>query len=552
MPKLVLANGKLTLIGTSYSDRTKCYDIAGGIWKNTHWEYPIGSILDIVDEFESVKLSPETERLYREAVNNQKLLKALVNGDIPPQEHDFLMRHQSMCNMIAQQFDRFAFFLDTGTGKTILSLQIIEDNLPNKALVVCPKPIIKSAWLEDSRDFYPHLKLLPLSKNINTDEYKEIGMAWGVLTSPNKRMNKYDAMSMLIEHADAFIVNPESFIYSEAKELGVNTLIIDESTRIKNPKAQITKNLTKFADEMKRVYILSGKPAPQSEEDYFSQIRAVDAGVFGSSFHRFRCKYFFSTGFNGYEWVAKPETPDLIAKKLSRISVFIRKEDCIDLPDKTYINHIIELPPKAMEYYKSMEKKFTVKLEDCSVMAQNKVASMMKLRQITAGFLLDDGETRPLHTEKFNELLSILQEIGDRQVLIWCQFKPEIRFIERKLKELGKTVVTAYSETKNQDESIRQFKHGEVQYMIAHPKSIKYGVTFVKCSYAVYYSLSYDFEEYYQTHDRIFRKGQTEPCTFLFLMAEKTIDQLIYNTVVNDKSNRSVAVEDLARYYGRG
>ena len=114
------------------------------------------------------------------------------------------------------------------------------------------------------------------------------------------------------------------------------------------------------------------------------------------------------------------------------------------------------------------------------------------------------------------------------------------------LQSKGKSVSTAYSETNNLDESIRQFKHGETQYMIAHPKTLKFGVTFVQCTYAIYFSRSYDFEEYYQSHDRIYRKGQVNKCTFIKLIAEDTIDEII-DSVIDDKGDAALLIERMIK-----
>ena len=104
------------------------------------------------------------------------------------------------------------------------------------------------------------------------------------------------------------------------------------------------------------------------------------------------------------------------------------------------------------------------------------------------------------------------------------------------LKKRNKNVVTAFGNTKDVDDSILKFKNGVADYIIAHPKTLKYGVTLTNCSYAIYYSMSYSHEEFYQSHDRIYRKGQINKCTYIFIQAENTIDERIYEVVQNKKS----------------
>jgi SNF2 family DNA or RNA helicase len=194
-----------------------------------------------------------------------------------------------------------------------------------------------------------------------------------------------------------------------------------------------------------------------------------------------------------------------------------------------------------------MEKERLLEIGDSLTVANNILTSLMKLRQITSGFVIDsDITTQCLHRQKLDELLEVLEEIGDKPVIIWCNFKNEIQTIENELKKLGKSVVTAYSETKDVDVSVVEFKKGEAQYMIAHPQTLKYGVTFTQCTYAVYYSLSYSYDDYYQSHDRIYRKGQTKPCTFIFLLCHDTIDELIYEAL-HDKRDLADAIKEYAK-----
>jgi SNF2 family DNA or RNA helicase len=301
---------------------------------------------------------------------------------------------------------------------------------------------------------------------------------------------------------------------------------------------------------MDYVYILSGKPAPNGQLDYFSQMRIIDKSLLGSSFFQFRARFFHPTGYGGYTWVMNSGAEEAIADRIARRAIFIRKEDCLDLPDVTDIKRMIDLPDDIMKQYKVMEKQQLALLQDELIAVPNKMAAIMKLRQITSGFVLSNDEVVRFDSTKLHELMGVLEEIGDKQVIIWAQFKEEIRKIASAIADTGASVVTAYSETKDTDESIRMFKHGEAQYMVAHPATLKYGVTFTNCTYAVYYSMDYSFENYYQSAARIHRKGQTKPCTFIFLLAENTIDEIMYK-VVNEKGDTAKVIEELARSAGR-
>jgi hypothetical protein len=252
----------------------------------------------------------------------------------------------------------------------------------------------------------------------------------------------------------------------------------------------------------------------------------------------------------------KSEMKEEFARRLAMGCVFVSKKECLDLPDELPpVHRIVELPKDAMRYYREMERERVLMLEDKTITAQTKLASLMKLRQITSGFVIDtddDASVEPLHYAKAQELAEIVTELGDNNAIIWVNFKREVLDIGTLLSQMGKTYVTAYSGTRNVDESIKAFKDNTAQFIIANPKTLKYGVTFTgdsmkrNCTTAIYYSLSYSFEDYYQSKDRIYRKGQRDGCTYIFLVAEKTIDEDIYDAVIQ-KGNNALIMENMIR-----
>lgn len=553
MIKLVL-DGDIIHLWCEYADKDKCHTIGGGRWNSNQncWDFYATSLPIIADVFKGRKVNAGRDvfDLLESLRYRDELLEAIKAKKVDLDPHPFLMYHQRQVRAISKYFHNFAYFLDTGTGKTIASLALIQDT-GAKFLVICPKTIIKSAWVEDRDGFFNTMNLLPLSRNMKKEDYENLMHMWGV----NIAVHTKDKLkTQLSEHAQIFVTNPEAFKsdLKDIKELGIQGLIVDESTTIKNPQSQITKMVTAFADTLEYKYILSGKPAPQSQMDYFSQMRVVDASLFGSSFFGFRNKYFEPTGYMGYDWRLKPGAEEAIAERLSKRSIFIKKEDCLDLPPITYERRDIELTPSMYKYYLAMEKAQLAELQSGDmVLAPNAMAAKMKNRQIASGFILYSNEENEravehLHDSKFNELINVLDEIGDKPVIIWAQFKYEIRTIAERLAKEGKSVVTAYSETKDVDDAVYRFKHGQAQYMVAHPATLKFGVTFTGCSYAVYFSKSYNYEEYYQSHDRIYRNGQTMPCTFIDLVVTDTVDEDI-NKIVKSKGSASLIIENMVR-----
>ena len=555
--RVLRCDGKLCIHGVDYAESERARKIGGGIWKRKTecWEFPLGSVPFILEQFPQITIDETAKAIFDRHKKAEKRISDLINVRCSPREHKFLMEHQRRCRDIAQFAQRFALYLDTGTGKTLTAYAIIADNLHMRWVVVCPKSIVKTAWFADHLEFYPDLRVLPMSKNMSVVEYKEIADRWGIKYRTS--VNTAELRSQLLAVAEVVVINPESFKTDAAlQSWGAEGLIVDESSIMKNMKSGTTTALLDASDKMERVYLLSGKPAPNNDLEYFPQMLSINPALFGGSFYSFRAKYFETTDYLGYNWQMKESMKEEFSRRLAMGCVFISKAECLDLPDELPpVHRVIELPPKAMKYYKDMERERVLMLENKDITVQTKLASLMKLRQITSGFVIDTdmgSEISHLHNAKLDELAAIVDELGSNKAIIWVNFKQEVHDICALLDKLGKTYVTAYSETKNVDESIESFKKDTAQFIIAHPKTLKYGVTFTgssmvrNCTYAIYYSMSYSFEDFYQSHDRIYRKGQTQGCTYIFLVAEGTIDEDIYDAVVQ-KGDNALIMENMIR-----
>ncbi len=521
---------------------------------------------------QALKIADKRNREFKRLNEKLNLVKRRLRNKDPFDDYlgisDELLPHQKAGAIIADIFDRFAFYYDTGTGKTVLALEIIaqkERKENARFLILCPKTIIKTAWMSDCFRFYPKMKLLPLSKNITIEDYKKIYLHWNKIDEDIPIEDRFigsdtwdagnvrESLAMierqLIQRATHYIVNPELFRQKVEfyKNLNVTGLIVDESSMLKDPSRKIYKAVRDFSKHLKYLYLLSGKPAPNHILEYFQQMKLIDPKTFSTS-NPMCSKLIKKVGTYGTDYFfntkeGKREAAELVGSR----SITLSKEECLELPEKIYQIRKLVLPTKAREkYYEMLTNYYTKFMEqdkEHEVNVATKLASLMKLRQITSGFIIKDGQELFLHDKKEKELLNVLDEIGSHQAIIWCQFQYEINRIYNLLKNKDKSVVTAFGNTKDVDDSILKFKNGVADYIIAHPRTLKYGVTLTNCSYAIYYSMSYSYEEYYQSHDRIYRKGQINKCTYIFIQAENTIDERIFEVVQNKKSQTELLEE---------
>ena len=499
---------------------------------------------------------------------NEQIIERIKNKDdfkdALAAQHKKLYKHQKAGTLLAEKYNKFAFFYDTGTGKTLMALDIIahKQSYENaKFLIIAPKSIIKTAWMDDAAKFFPLMKILPFYGGFTDRKKKELYNKWTKNTYKNvspyinllqaifgesTSKLKPDEKENIIKLADHYIVNAETFIRDPKyyiDGLGVSGVILDESAILKNYDSKTARIMREIAPKMKYFYLLSGKPAPNSIIEYFSQMKIVDPETFSFSYAQF--VHTFCYGPQN-KMITANET--LFADMVSIRSLIMSKKDCLDLPETVDVVRYITLPEKVMEDYNELysECMAIIKGMDQSTTfysATSKLAVLMKLRQMASGFfIVNQGGYKytqnivEIHDEKINELNQVLDQIADEQVIIWAQFQHEIELIEKELQKRG-TVVTEYGKTKTLEDNIDAFKNNRAQYIVANPKTLKYGVTFTNCHYVIYYSFSYSAEDYDQSHDRNYRLGQTKKCVYIYLQAEDTIDEIMYDRVKNKLSN---------------
>ena len=464
---------------------------------------------------------------------NRVCLNRLFPGLLPPEPREeikelvipsFLMDHQKGGLRKGARLNRYGLFWDTGVGKTIGALEIYRHHRV-KTLVICPLSLIEGAWMDEICNRYPDI---------------EASNLWAAKKRSPAAFNKALEKEMCIINYEAFRT-----IDKKLASAGFKMVILDESARIRTWKKNSTADkVINFCDNVKYVYELSGVPAPNNMLDYWTQIRILDPLLWGKSFYKFRIKYFNPGGYGGYTWKVKPEYEKKLIEDIKTVAEYVNKADVLDLPERTESMRFFQLSAEERKHYKNIKNDLiTIIEEEGAVTAPSAVTAIMKLRQISSGFLLDGETCHTIGNSKIKELLQLMEDIGDKQVIIWIQFKAEAQRIKEALQKKG-IVSGILNSTTTEDEKqnyLKAFKNGNLQYIICHPKSVGYGHTLTNCSEAIYYSYSYSYDDNYQSGDRIYRFGQKEKCSLYYLVADKTMDSAILKAV-QKKDSTSMAV----------
>ena len=221
---------------------------------------------------------------------------------------DFLYKHQKEAVNKALNEDGYGLFLDTGCGKTLCGIEIAKHL--GQTLVLCPLSIIETAWIDDCKKFYPELKIVN---------------CWS-----NSKQKRIEALNT---DADIYVMNYESFkiLKNEIRKKDFKCMIVDESSVMKNMKSQITTDILSCVEFIPRRYVLSGCPTPNHNLEIFPQIKFCNSDMFGNNYLGFQASYFHQDLENPHVWYQTQDDKDRFFRKLSKVSVFVNKEDCVGL-----------------------------------------------------------------------------------------------------------------------------------------------------------------------------------------------------------------------------
>lgn len=456
-----------------------------------------------------------------------------------------------------------AIYHDIGLGKTLTGLMIFNELRklePDLTLfVICPISLIEGAWIKEIEKWtsFTYINMREKNTNKNTNKQEK---------NTNKNTNISSINTAVFNKSiNIYLINYE-IILSKKFILDIPKLtmcIIDESSKIKNNRTKTAKKILKLSGNFKYRVVMSGTPAPNTLLEIWGQMAFLQRDVLFDDFYKFRNTYFYlgrenekidldsielirrQLGFKemlkalqeiqkkGFTYQITDVNKTKILSQISHLCSWKKREDCLGLPDEVEEIRYVQLTGKQLQIYNDMKKYCLAEIANKIIATQTALGLLMKLRQICNGFLINQEEITIFDNAKQKELINLLEEIGNKQIIIWCQFRQEIRDIA---KLFGNKCCTLYGETDDKLEAINDFMLGKKQYLIAHPRSGGHGLTFTNCCIEIFHSFNYSWEEKVQCQGRVMRTGQTKKCVYIYLICKNTIEENIYQTLLHKGS----------------
>jgi hypothetical protein len=471
-----------------------------------------------------------------------------------PRQHQVACR-QKLAQCPTGYGDVFAYEHEMGCGKTY---QVLWDWYERAVtigitdlLVVAPAGSYRN-WFRDTESTPSELtKHLPV-------EFRAKLKVCGWVSGPGANALRYlEAFLNNGKSPRAFFVNIEALsrpggarkAVTQFLSTGRAMMVIDESTRIRNGKAERTDFIIRAGVFARARRIMTGLIAPRSPLDVYHQFEFLNPAILGQrSFFTFRMRYAVMKQIELFvgnkprkvwidiAWKNQAE----LKQRMAPFSFRVLKSECLDLPPKLpAVRREIELTKEQKRVYHELVNKATAELDGGTfINAERRITQIMKLHQVVVGWITDEGKVwRPLDSDRTTELLEILEETTGKAV-VWCTYDRELRAISDAVaEEYGEKAVARYwggnTDIRYVDEE--RFKGDpDCRFMFATPASGGVGNNWIVANTAIYHSYTYDLEHRAQSEDRIHRDGQTAACVYIDCIAPGTVEERILK-VLQDK-----------------
>lgn len=410
-----------------------------------------------------------------------------------------------------------ALFLEPGLGKTAICIEAMK-YLPKPILIIAPKRVIQYVWPAEFKKWNSEYDFVSLS--VGQDARKA-----AYLECKPVNLINFEIVNTVFDNYE--------WIYK--------TLIIDESTRVKNHATKIFKILKRLSNKCERVIELTGTPSPRGLEDLWSQIYLLDRGDrLGKTVTAFRNRW-FKQGYCAWDRKPLPGAQDEIQGRILDLCLSMKSSDYIDLPPMITQDIVITLPSKAMVEYNILKKQMVADINNTEITALTAATLAMKLLQITSGVVYSSKKDLiKSNVVKLETLAELIEDLGDENLLIVYQFKSEMDG----LRKMG------IPEIRDNPGIINKWNERRIKAMAIHPASAGHGLNLQSGgSHICWTTPTYNLEYYQQTNARLHRQGQTKPVIIHRIIASGTIDEHVINCLEGKNSLQNTLMEALKDVY---
>lgn len=400
---------------------------------------------------------------------------------------------------------------EQGLGKTLVAIEafnrLLAEGQAERMLVICPNSL-KRNWVAEFEKFAPKIS---------------VDVAEG---TPKRRraIFRESSASVIITSYETARAETTSLLALAQRKRTV--LVLDESHATKNWKSQTSTAARAVAPYCHFRWLLSGTPVTNTATDLYTQLEIIEAGK-GSlgSIETFKAR------------LEDDPSASFAQSVIDRLVLRRTKEQCLDLPEKMFVDVRVELPTWQRKLYDEMRDEMVCEIEALSgeqyrAYATTALAKLTRLVQLACNpsLIFPDAKGSPAKFDSISGIIEDILSVPNRKVILWSNY---VRTIEALLHRLpGSVAIYGGTPTVERQEIAASFQNNpDVRVLVANPAAAGTGFTLTAASFTIYESLSWRYDHYAQSQDRNHRIGQVEPVTYLRLIAADTIEEAIISAL---------------------
>ena len=439
-----------------------------------------------------------------------------------------LWKHQRDAVHFALKRTATLWHMGLGTGKSRCAIEMAQEIDARRVLILCPLSVC-AAWKEQHDQFAQDSHVVVLNKRSVSRKKTDAQFAM-------EKARAYGKPVVVVVNYESARNQP---LASYLESCNFDLLVMDESHRIKSPKGATSKWVARLARTCKRRVALTGTPLPHSPMDIWAQARALTLGshqIFGPSYFKFRRRYAQMGGFGGKQIVGFQNMDDL-RERMSRFTFQVDRS-VLDLPPAMHERRTLDLSPKAMKLYTSLDALFYAQVKGGEITASNALVKLLRLQQLTGGTAAVEQPDGAMSLEivdnsKEDALTDLLQDLPvDEPVVVFARFLGDLGTVHRAAERAGR----ASLELSGNRRELEAWQAGAAPIIAVQIQSGGTGVDLTRAAYCCYLSTGFSLGDYEQSLARCHRPGQDRTVWYYHFVARDTVDEKVYGALRKRKN----------------
>jgi superfamily II DNA or RNA helicase len=326
--------------------------------------------------------------------------------------------------------------------------------------------------------------------------------------------------------------------------VGEQRALVHNCSHYKNAQSTRWKVLNSLVTPDSWIWMMTGTPAAQGPEDAYGLAKLVNPAAVPRFAGAWRDIVMQKE--SQFRWRPKPTATESVFRVLQP-AIRFTKEECLDLPDMTYVKRDVELTKQQETYYKRLKAQAAMEVAGEQITAVNAAVMMGKLLQISAGAsYTESGDSVQFDIGNRYKILREVINESSHKVLIFVPFKHVIDMLSEKLSADGVTneIIRGDVSAANRTDIFKRFQTSpDPRVLVIQPQSAAHGVTLTAANTVVWWAPTSSLETYAQANARVHRKGQTNKCTVVQLQGSG-VERRVYK-LLDEKIDIHTRVVDL-------